>query len=206
MKKYFIILITVFFATATNIHGQEFAQDLWHGGKVVLVSGDTLKGQIKYDLAKDLVQIEIDERIFTFGSKKAHYFEIFDVTVDNFRQFYSLPFTISPGYQAPIFFEVVYEGRLTLLCREFFTKQTSHTNSYYYNGSSYTRTVQDYEFYFLKSNGEIIYFQEKKRDLLDIMADRSNQVKEFIKSYNLKVDEKGDLARITAYYNGLIES
>ena len=164
----------------SNAYGQEFAQDFWHKGKVVLVSEDTLHGHIKYDLAKDLVQIEIDQRIYTYGSKKAHYFEIYDATIDNYRQFYSLPYTITPGYKAPIFFEVVHEGRLTLLCREFFKKQTSHYNSYYYSGGTYTRTVQEYEFYFLKSNGDIIYLQKKKRDLLIIMSDRSTQVKEFI--------------------------
>jgi len=189
-----------------EIYSQEFPSEFWHKGKLVLVSGDTLTGQLKYDLTTDLVQVEIDNKIVTVGAQKAHYFEIFDVTTDNYRQFYSLPYSISQGYKTPIFFEVVLEGQLTLLCREYLTKQTSHYNSYYWTGSSYSRTILAYEYYFLKSKGEIIYFQEKKRDLLDIMRDRSNQIKQFIKSYNLKMDQKGDLARITAYYNGLIES
>ena len=63
-----------------------------------------------------------------------------------------------------------------------------------------------YEYYFLKSNGDIIYFTEKKKDLLELMRDKYTQIKTFIKEYNLKLDEKGHLARITAYYNGLTES
>lgn len=185
---------------------QEFPSDFWHKGKLVLVSGDTLSGQLKYDLNKDLVQVEINNKIITFGAQKTLYFEIFDVTTDSYRQFYSLPYATTPGYKIPIFFEVVFEGKLTLLCREFITKQTSHYNSYYFSGSGYTRNVLDHEFYFLKSNGEIIYFLEKKRELLDIMRDKYTQIKQFIKEYNLKIDEKGHLARITAYYNGLIES
>ena len=203
-------ILTILFIIANGIvlrgYSQEFPSDFWHRGKIVLVSGDTISAQLKYDLARDLVQVEIDNKIVTVGAKKAHYFEIFDVTTESYRQFYSIPYSISPGYKTPIFFEVVLEGKLTLLCREYLTKQTSYNSSYYFSGGSFTRTILAYEYYFLKSSGEIIYFEEKKRDLLNIMKDRSPQIKQFIKEYNLKLDQKGDLARITAYYNGLIES
>lgn len=206
MYKTSLTILLLIHGVVFNLFSQEFPSDFWHKGKIVLVDGDTFSAKLKYDLTRDLVQVEVDNKIVTVGAKKAHYFEIFDVTTDRYRQFYSIPYSISPGYKTPIFFEVVMEGNLTLLCREFLTKQTSYNSSYYWSGGSFTRTILDYEYYFLTSKGEITYFEEKKRDLLNIMKDRSPQIKQFIKEYNLKMDEKGDLARITAYYNGLIES
>ena len=206
MPKTILTILLLIYGVVFNLYSQEFPSDFWHKGKIVLVDGDTISAKLKYDLTRDLVQVEIDNKIVTVGAKKAHYFEIFDVTTDRYRQFYSIPYSISPGYKTPIFFEVVLEGKLTLLCREYLTKQTSYNSSYYWSGGSFTRTILAYEYYFLNSKGEITYFEEKKRDLLNIMKDRSPQIKQFIKEYNLKLDEKGDLARITAYYNGLLES
>jgi len=206
LPKTLLTILLLITGVVFNVYAQEFPSDFWHKGKIVLVDGDTISAKLKYDLTRDLVQVEIDNRIVTVGAKKAHYFEIFDVTTDRYRQFYSIPYSLSPGYKTPIFFEVVMEGKLTLLCREYLTKQTSYNSSYYWSGGSFTRTILAYEYYFLNSKGEITYFEEKKRDLLNIMKDRSPQIKQFIKEYNLKLDKKGDLARITAYYNGLIES
>lgn len=167
--------------------------------------GDTLKGKIKYDLTRDIVQVDLNSQIRTYGAKKILYFEIFDVTVDNYRQFYSIPFSITPGYKSEVLFEVLYEGKLTLLTRESLGQQTSTTNnSYYWSGGTFSRTVLTYTYYFLTAKGELTEFTQKKKDLLRIMQDRYNDVKKYIKTYNLKMDDKGDLTRITAYYNGLI--
>lgn len=206
MRLSITILAFTVLCQVSEANAQEFASEFWHKGTAVLVDGDTLHGQIKYDIAKDLIQVEVDDRIYTFGSKKAHFFEIYDITTENYRQFYSLPYTTAGGYKTPVFFEVVYEGRLTLLCREFFTKKTSQYNSYYWPGRSYSRTVVDFEYYFLDTRGTITYYPGKKKDLINIMKDRSHQIKEYIKTYNIKYDQKSDLARVTAYYNTLIES
>jgi len=200
------IFLIIFLLISTYSYGQRFPSEFWHKGKLVTSEGDTLAGNLKYDLSRDLVQVEINNQIFTFGAKKIIFFEIFDVTVDNYRQFYSIPYSATPGYKSEILFEVLYEGKLTLLTREALGQQTTSSNSYYWSGASYTRTILTYDFYFLTKKGEMIYYSQKKKDLLDIMKDRYNQIKKYMKTYNLKSDEKGDLARITAYYNSLIES
>ena len=198
--------ILFIFLTITISYGQKFPSEYWHTGKLVTSDGDTLEGMLKYDLDRDLVQVDLSNQILTFGAKKILYFEIFDVTVDNYRQFYSIPYNISAGYKSEIIFEVLYEGKLTLLTRESISQQSSSNyNNYYWSGSSHTRPVLKYEYYFLTSKGEIIFYSKKRKDLLDVMKDRYNQIKKYMKTYNLKPDEKGDLARITSYYNALIE-
>ena len=199
MRTLLLVLLT-----ATISVGQQFPSDFWHKGKLVTSDGDTLHGQLKYDLTRDLVQVDISDQILTFGAKKILYFEIFDVTVDNYRQFYSIPYSISSGYKSEVIFEVLYEGKLTLLTRESLSQQTTSSNNYYWSGTSHTRPVLKYDYYFLNAKGDMIAYSQKKKDLLDVMKDRYDQIKQYMKTYNLKADEKGDLARITAYYNSLV--
>ena len=47
------------------------------------------------------------------------------------------------------------------------------------------------------------FFSGRKKELLEIMKDKSKYVKEYIKEYKLQVDEIHDLIRITAFYNSI---
>ena len=87
---------------------QNFPSEVWHEGKVVLVDNQTYKGLVKYDLDTDIIQVNVDNTIQAFSSKKVLYFEIFDEGTESFRQFYALPYTVSPGYKTPILFEVLH--------------------------------------------------------------------------------------------------
>ena len=182
-------------------NGQQFPSDLWHDGKVVLLEGDTLKGSIKYDLQQDLLQYSIaDQRTTAYSARKVLFFEIFDATVRRYRQFYALPFTTTAGYRAPVFFELLEEGKMTLLSRESVEYRTY--SSPYYMGS-YSRLVLVYKYYFLDERGNISEFTGNKNDLLNLMNKKSDEVEKYIKANKLRYDDKYDFARIVAYYNSL---
>ncbi len=201
-----LLAIVLVASLATLSHGQQFPSEFWHAGKVVLVSGDTLQGEVKYDLENDIVRIQTATRLFAYSSRKLFFFEIFDVTVDNYRQFYVLDYNVRPGYKAPYIFEVVFEGKLTLLARESIVQQTSQYNSYYWSGGTYNRQALNYDFYFLDGKGNITFYNKKKKELIDMFGRKGPQVRQFIKKNNLKTDKKRDLARIMAYYNAILDS
>lgn len=186
--------------------GQSFAQkfpsEVWHEGKIVLLDGaDTLVGQVKYDLQQDLIQYTTaSQTIEAYSAKKVLFFEIFDATVHKYRSFYALPFTTQSGYRAPVFFELLEEGKLTLLSRE--SIETRSYSSMYYYGS-YTRQVLVYRYFFLDENGTITEFTGNKKDLLDLMGKKADAVEEYLKANRLKIDEKYDFAQIVKYYNSL---
>ena len=202
MRTY-CLLVLVFFTLRSA--AQTFPSEVWHEGKVVLIDKQSYKGLVKYDLETDIVQVNIENTILTFSSKKILYFEIFDKSVDSYRQFYALPYTVSPGYKTPILFEVLHEGRpLSLLARESVTTETIPQYSYYYGRSNYySRYKLIYEFYFFNEKDGIRRYHMKKKDLLKMMQRKSSEVKKFINENNLRVDRRRDLERITAYYNSL---
>ena len=108
-------------------------------------------------------------------------------------------------YESPVFFEVLVEGKLTLLCREaIVTKTVSDNLSPYGPPMSYSRNVVVYTYYFLNSKGKITKYSLKKRDLLKVLSSRADKIEEYMRVNNLKADKLYDLSRIIAFYNAII--
>jgi hypothetical protein len=199
-----IIFLILFFAF-TDSRGQDFPSEMLHEGELVLLNGDTLRGQIKYNLENDLIQMVINETVQTYSARKILYFSIYDKSVDMHRNFYSIPFEVQPNYKIPILFEVLYEGKLSLLAREVVVTETVPQYSYMYRSSvNMTRTRLDYEYYFLAEKGNIIKYNNKKYEIFEVMKRKEPQIKQYIKKNKLKIDSRRDLVRITAYYNALL--
>jgi predicted glycosyltransferase involved in capsule biosynthesis len=198
-------LALLFFAMlSVSAKSQNWAFELWHDGKIVLNEGDTLKGLVKYDMQQDLVQFSLNEKkAEVYTARKVLYFEIFDNTIHKYRRFFTLPFSVNAGYRTQIFFELLEEGKMTLLSRELLEYKTY--SSPYYIGS-YSRLVLTNRYFFLKDDGTIEEFLGNKNDLLALMGRQSEEVEKYIKSNNLRFDDKSDIAQIVAYYNSLVKS
>jgi len=176
---------------------------MWHDGWMVTSEQDTLKGTIKYDMAADAVQVQSEGVLKTYSSRKMLFFEIFDQSVDNYRQFYSLAYEVNYDYKVPILFEVLYEGPLTLLVREAIVEETVPQMQAFAMGGYNTRQRLAYTYYFLDRKGNITLFNGKKGELTALMGNKIGSVREFIKDNKLKTDRMRDLVRITAFYNSL---
>jgi len=180
---------------------QNWPSQVWHEGKIVLLEGDTLRGLVKYDLQQDLIQYNLkDKRTEAFSARKVLFFEIFDTSVHRYRQFFALPYSTPTGYRSPVFFELLEEGKLTLLSREAIEYRT-YTSPYYIG--SYSRQILVNTYFFLDEKGAITEFKGNKNDLLELMGRKSKDVEKYIKENRLKYDEKYDFARIIAYYNSI---
>ncbi|EIM78843.1 hypothetical protein A3SI_00135 [Nitritalea halalkaliphila LW7] len=59
-----------------------------------------------------------------------------------------------------------------------------------------------FNFYFFK-DGRIQRYSQKKRELFDFFDDKADEVDLFMRKNRLSHDKRGDLLRITAYYNQL---
>lgn len=196
-----IFLLLIMVCIAAPSWGQQFAFEFWHTGRAVLDTGDTLRGNIKYELQSDILQVQANKKLESFTARKVLFFEIFDETVKRYRNFYSLPFSQAGQYKAPVFFELLEEGKLTVLCRESLEYRTTSSSFYYYG--NYTRLVLINKYFILKENGDIEEFNGKKHDWYDLMRNKANEVESYVKTNRLDFDEKYELSRIVAYYNSL---
>jgi len=195
------VLFVGFFLSLSAMQAQKFPSDFWHEGRVVLESGDTLHCNIKYDLQNDIIQTERDGRLESLTPRKAIFFEIFDKTSKRYRTFYSLPYSATGQYRATIFFELLAEGKMTLLGRESIEFR-NYPSSFYYYGST-SRMVLVNKYFLLKDNGEIQAFTGKRNDLLDLMGRQQEAVQKYIKANKLSLENKYQFADIVKYYNSL---
>jgi len=197
MKR--IVFLAIFFFPVFSF-AQLFPFDLWHEGKIVLESGDTLKGSVKYDL-QDLLLIKYSGHLESFSARKILLFEIYDQTYRRYRQFYSLPYSPSGGYKTPIFFEVLSEGKITLLSREKVEVRSYSYSPYMMYNSYNQRKVLAHTYYTLKENGDIELFKGGKNAWYDLMGNKADDVHAYVKEYKLDFDNKYQLKSIIDYYN-----
>lgn len=196
-------LVVICFFVVASANAQRFPFEFWHEGKIVLEEGDTLRGNIKYDLQSDLLQYEKDNKLGSYTARKVVYFDIFDKTVKRYRYFYSLPYAAMGAYKAPVFFELMAEGKLTLLCREA-VELRSYPSSFYYYGST-NRMVLVYKYFFLNPQGMIEPFTGKRSDLIAMMGNQGSAVEKYIKTNRLSLDSKYEFAQIIEFYNSQVK-
>jgi hypothetical protein len=198
-----LVQIILFILIIHNAYAQQFAFEYWHEGKLVLDNGDTLRGNVKYDLQSDLIQFQQENKLESYSARKVLFFEIFDVTVKRYRPFYSLPYSTGGQYKAPVFFELLEEGKLTVLCREALEYRTQSSPFYFYG--TYTRLVLVNKYFLLKENGKIEEFISKRNDWYELMGSRADEVRKYAKSNKLDVNDKYELGQIINYYNSLFK-
>lgn len=202
MKRSLFLLLLLIATVAYGQQTSNFSFEHWHKGYLILEGGDTLKGQIKYNLQADLVQFQDQNRIDTYTARKVVFLEIFDSVTKEYRRFFSLPYALQGGYKSPVFFELLTEGKMTLLSREALEYRTY--SSFYYYGS-YTRLILVYKYFLLEENGNIKEFIGKRNDWLYAMGNKGEQVQKFAKANKLDFDDRHDLTRIVEYYNSLFD-
>ncbi|MFM7851688.1 MAG: hypothetical protein ACKO96_07145 [Flammeovirgaceae bacterium] len=199
MRRPLILILTCFSFAAG---AQQFSFEFWHEGKIVLETSDTLRGLVKYDLQNDLLEFKIKNQLESYTARKVLFFEIFDQSAKRYRQFYSLPYSQNNTYNTPTFFELVVEGKLTVLTREKLEYRTVSTGFYYYG--TYNRLVLVNTYFLLKPNGKIEQLNNPRRkDWLELMKNKEDDVAAFAKQNKLDFDDKFELTRIIEYFNSL---
>lgn len=206
MRNSTFLLISLFLISFSVLGQGQFPSQVWHKGQIQMNAGIVYQGMVKYDLENNLVQLQ-NQGIETFTSSNVKQFEIFDEQYGGIRTFYTLPFPLTGDYETPVFFEILTEGEdAILLCRE---QIVVDNRSMGYGpmamnpmwgpqiGGAYKLS---FNYYFIK-DGKIQRYSQKKKELLDIFDDRAEEVNLFMRKNRLSHDKRGDLLRITAYYN-----
>lgn len=194
-------LILLLFAYSLDATAQQWSRN-WYPGYLVTASGDTLEGDIRYDIENDAAQVKLeDDRIFSYSGKKVLYFELQEHPRRSKRRFYSLPYNQRGNYYASRLFEVLYEGRLTLLCRPYMEYLAENSGEYSLSGKKKSDPV--YEYYFLDKVGQVHLYRPRMGRLLSFMSAKHREVRDYIKEHHLRYDQMRDLVRITAFYNAL---
>ena len=205
-----MIRYIVFFVSVNISFAQQFPSDLWHPGLLVTNQGDSIKGNLKYDFENQSIQLDDGETLKAFNVNNLFFFEIYDETIRDHRQFYSLMYEVGYEYSIPVLFEMVINGKLSLLLRERIVSESTQSSfpSYYAysmmprfsNNSGYVNKIK-YDYFFLDNDGNILKFKGKKKELYNLMNDQYEKVKSYISNNKINLKRMSDLARVVSFYN-----
>ncbi|RDC62511.1 hypothetical protein [Adhaeribacter pallidiroseus] len=213
----FILLGLSSGATAQNLTKHD-----WSVGEVILTDGDTLKGAVSYYFQKELIQVKnANGFIQTFSPVNVTHFRVFNEQrqeFQTFRPFRYAPNPEEPTFKTPAFFEVVTEGKYTLIKRSCYVIRNLDpvpayaTHGQYYESYSVTRKKSDLNSYQLaRLNAYFLYTPENKliplrhpkKNLEDLYQDKSVPMKAFIRQRNLSYKNPVALTRVVQYFNHL---
>ncbi len=212
IRKAVLSLSLLFLGISTLVAQNQFPSQVWHKGNIHTTDGQVYGGEIKYDLENNVVQLQ-DQTVNTFSATNVTHFELFDEVYGGVRKFFSLPYAQGTDYATPIFFEVLTEGEdLALLCREYIATDSRGMGGFgmmggygmnpFYGPQSMMGHKLAFKYYFLK-NGKIEQYNLKKKELFEMLPGHDDEISLFMRKNRLEYDKRGDLLRITAYYNQL---
>jgi hypothetical protein len=175
--------------------------ELWHHGEVVLVNGDTLTGLVKYNLAKNIVEFGKGDtrRPDIFIAARVVSFKVQDVSSNRIRKFFTLPYAVSSNYETMVFFELLVDGEITILSREFLRMIAASPTPAYPEAA---RTVLGYKF-FLLDNAGIVEIDDLEKKLIGYFGEKAKQVEDYVRDEQLTFEKDGDVQKIISFYNSL---
>lgn len=219
--------------SALTLSAQEFPSENWYEGRVTLNNGTEIAGFINYDLDANAIQVSRNERIETYHAKQFYTFTI-SVKEEGFiRSFYVLPFANETGYKRPTVFELIIEGKISLLTREYIATRSINTTSGFYGGgfnswnNPYSRWNNPYNrwndplnrynnpsnntrqrylafrLFIVDDEGKVTPISNNKKEVIAALGAYPKELKRFIKENKLKMDNVKDVADLINFFNNI---
>ena len=188
---------------------QNFSKDYWHKGEVYLFTEESVKGNIRYDLEQNNITVRTpDNKLRSYNASQVEQFWIQDELQKRVRYFYALPQVTKDDYRVLYFFELLTEGKITLLCREnFIIRQMGYYSPYMWggwaNGGSYV--VQEDDYFLLGSDGNVADVEEDREAIMKLFGKKKDVMELYLIDHNNKLRNREDLLQLIRYYNEVYE-
>jgi hypothetical protein len=181
----------------------DYAQTRWHKGQVELASGQTLAGNLKYQIAENVVFLQTQGAVLhTWRGAQIKSFTFYDTLRNAQRRFCALANPVQRSTKDAFFLEVVYEGFISLLSYE-----KTRLQAYPEDGQQKWRKPGYYiavdEFYTLDMKGKLKKFTNEQA-LAQVVQHDVNALKDFIKTNKLDLQNRQDFATLISHYDQLV--
>ncbi|MEI7584297.1 hypothetical protein [Runella sp.] len=192
-----------------NVVGNPYLDSTWHTGSIKLFQkigplgreGDSIANvPLRLDLHSNEVEVQVNntKEIRAVSGNQVRFFTIEGAERRVFmstRQFRS-----EDNLQG--FVELVLQGRISLVEYAKLNIIKPSYNEALGTGTKDTKITKSIQFYVVKGN-TLFPIGASRKKLLESMGDRADDVEKFIKSNDLSLKSRGDMAKIFTYYNSL---
>lgn len=176
----------------------------WNPGYLVTIDDDTLYGPLSLLYQTDLVQINDENRLKTYGANQIRVVFIRDKNNNsNERYIYPFPYHPYSDFKPQRFFEMLFSGiHLSLLCREILITETvPQYDNFTFRTYFSTRTRLQKEFYLMFPGKNVRLAGNSRKSIFMQLSDKKNEIKKFMTEKNLSPEIQEDLNKIVVEYN-----
>lgn len=195
-NTYLALLAFLFVANAQAQKAYPY-RTTWYLGGITTKTGEEVGGELQFDWETNSLKLKKEETIKTFSPSNVEKFEFFDPQWKAQRHFVSLPFLAKKRrYASPIFFEVIYEGKVSVLMRENDVEMVGLVKF-----KNMMRTPS--ECYLHTQGSTPVRFDGRSKSLYELLPNHQAKLDSFIARNRLNPYLLRDLLLIVEHYNSL---
>jgi hypothetical protein len=206
MPKLQFFISWLFFISSLSAFAQaEPDLEKWNPGYLVTKEEDTLYGPIVVNYANDLIQINEENTVKTYGANQISMVYVKENTSGLERYIYAFRFHPFSDFKPHKLFEMLFSGKSAcLLSREMLVTETVPMyDNFTYRTYYTTRTRLSSEFFIMFPDEKVKAISGSKKELLLLLGDKKEALKKFISDNKLSPANKEDLVKIILEYNKL---
>jgi hypothetical protein len=183
-----------------DVEGDPYIFKDFHEGTMYVIPDKKFTVNIRYDIYADQMHLKDKDQIYAI----IHPDKVRLIEAGTYKFIYSA-YLKSPEDKDPelsSYFILKSDGKCRLLIKKHMRVQDAETNKLYQDAKP-PKFIATSDTYFLKLENKAAIRIKNKKDLLTVLADKSEAVDKYISSNKLDAKEVGDLEKIIIYYNTL---
>ncbi|MEM6841570.1 MAG: hypothetical protein AAF632_05055 [Bacteroidota bacterium] len=199
----YIIGLLLFTINIQLVNATSFPQSgVWCTGKVKLDNDVVLEGEISYDLKFEAIQIKTGELVQTYTAENIVDFEIFDPIKYRHRKYVAVDHSMKEGYKRKTFFEVLSDGKITILRKSKYVRRPRVTEDYR-APHVYLNAVCRHTYYVYHQN-KFTEIEDFQAQIIPLMNSHEQEVSAYVEKCRLKLREIHEQMRVINLYNQLV--
>jgi hypothetical protein len=185
----------------TNIEGTPYLHSEWLKGMLTLANEKSYNHmRMKYDEVKDKVYVEgANHEMIALVDKVKDFNLEFPVDGTVVNRHFKNGYLNIPGTAADAYFEVLAEGKTSLLKRSSKIIQENKE----FNSATITKFFTESIRYYLYTGGRGIQVKKDKKALLAALGNKQTELEAYIKDQKLNLKTDADVVKLIVYYNTL---
>ena len=179
----------------SSIQGDPFLYKDFVSGSLTLKTGETLPLYLRYDIYTDEMQFRQKDEIYVLVNIES----VSLVMMDTLKFIY-IKYMKSPGDIENSWFLLKEDGKCRLLVKKNLRLQSAE-DAKPYQAPKPAKFIHTNDSFYLQPEGQNAVRVTSKKDILNILSDKTNELSKFIDSGKLGAKEINDLRKIVAFYN-----
>ena len=198
--KIFSILTLICCVSLFEIEAQSIVPsmpDVWHLGELQLIDDSIIEGEFRYNLNTETVQLKEGSKVKTFNTKQVFSLTLYDQEVRGIRNILVLPYSNESGYQRAKLFELIVDGKISLLVRGYFVK---------WGDPQHPMTLSKHVYIFenmfiMNEDGVINKLLLQRTNVANQFGDQQAKLIKYMRKEQIKLDDLPDVTKLFEYYN-----